>query len=276
MSLHNKNIYYKLLKSIPSSGASRSKKNLKFTFLLNKRLKHLTTKYVWASGITNKGKISVKSKGKKLIKGSSLILNHQTFDNSLHFLCSINYSKGKKFPSALLFSSSGKYSYTKLFSYYSLFDILSNKSCFNMFYQKNSLLRSNLNFNYFKTLHVIIFRLSPMSSIQNLQISPGKVSKFSRSLGSCSIILRKNLHMLSAVVKLPSGVRKIFSFFASCNAADKDSILFKATSPKKNYFRGIAPRSRGVAKNPVDHPHGGRTKSIKYPRTPWGKTTKFK
>jgi hypothetical protein len=27
--------------------------------------------------------------------------------------------------------------------------------------------------------------------------------------------------------------------------------------------------------NPNDHPHGGRTKSIKYPRTPWGKTTKY-
>lgn len=276
MSLYNKILYYRSLKIIPNSGASRSKKNLKFTFLLNKRLKHLTTKYVWASGINNKGKISVRSKGKKIIKGSSLILNHQTLDNSLHFLYNINYSKDKKFPFALLFSSSGKYSYTKLFSYHSLFDILSNKSCFNMFYQKNSLLKSNINFHYFKTLHVIIFRLPSMAIIQNLQISPGKISKFSRSLGSYSIILRKNLHMLSAVIKLPSGVRKIFSFFASCNAADKDSILFKTTSPKKNYFKGIAPRSRGVAKNPVDHPHGGRTKSIKYPRTPWGKTTKFK
>jgi large subunit ribosomal protein L2 len=33
---------------------------------------------------------------------------------------------------------------------------------------------------------------------------------------------------------------------------------------------------RGVAMNPVDHPHGGRAKSIKYPRTPWGLTTKYK
>ena len=39
---------------------------------------------------------------------------------------------------------------------------------------------------------------------------------------------------------------------------------------------GKKPKVRGVAKNPTDHPHGGRTKAIKYPRTPWGKTTKFK
>jgi large subunit ribosomal protein L2 len=56
-------------------------------------------------------------------------------------------------------------------------------------------------------------------------------------------------------------------------------------APHKKFFNGKAgywkiygkkPLVRGVAMNPVDHPHGGRGKSIKYPRTPWGKTTKFK
>ena len=37
---------------------------------------------------------------------------------------------------------------------------------------------------------------------------------------------------------------------------------------------GLSPRVRGVAMNPNDHPHGGRTKAVKYPRTPWGKTTR--
>jgi large subunit ribosomal protein L2 len=47
---------------------------------------------------------------------------------------------------------------------------------------------------------------------------------------------------------------------------------------KAGYWRsfGNKPLVRGVAMNPVDHPHGGRTKAVKYPRTPWGKTTKFK
>jgi large subunit ribosomal protein L2 len=50
------------------------------------------------------------------------------------------------------------------------------------------------------------------------------------------------------------------------------------TNTKSGYWRnfGLKPHVRGVARNPVDHPHGGRAKSIKYPRTPWGKTTKFK
>jgi large subunit ribosomal protein L2 len=47
---------------------------------------------------------------------------------------------------------------------------------------------------------------------------------------------------------------------------------------KAGYWRSFGSKSlvRGVAMNPVDHPNGGRTKSIKYPRTPWGKTTKYK
>jgi len=38
---------------------------------------------------------------------------------------------------------------------------------------------------------------------------------------------------------------------------------------------GRRPVVRGTVRNPNDHPHGGRTRAIKYPRTPWGKTAKF-
>ena len=48
-------------------------------------------------------------------------------------------------------------------------------------------------------------------------------------------------------------------------------------APKAGVNRrlGRSPRVRGVATNPNDHPHGGRTKAVKYPRTPWGRTTRF-
>jgi large subunit ribosomal protein L2 len=50
------------------------------------------------------------------------------------------------------------------------------------------------------------------------------------------------------------------------------------SNSKAGYWRlfGNKPTVRGVAMNAVDHPHGGRTKSIKHPLTPWGKTTKKK
>jgi large subunit ribosomal protein L2 len=74
-------------------------------------------------------------------------------------------------------------------------------------------------------------------------------------------------------------VRKVFSFFSLGSPGVtpfSDNKYWK--SNKAGYFfkNGKKPRVRGVARNPVDHPHGGRTKTLAYPRTPWGKTTKFK
>jgi large subunit ribosomal protein L2 len=56
------------------------------------------------------------------------------------------------------------------------------------------------------------------------------------------------------------------------------SLHRKCTNVKSGYWRsfGVKPIVRGVAMNPVDHPHGGRTKAVRYQRTPWGHTTKYK
>jgi large subunit ribosomal protein L2 len=62
--------------------------------------------------------------------------------------------------------------------------------------------------------------------------------------------------------------------FGAVSLSDKKH----TTNTKAGHLKVYGKKSivRGVAMNPVDHPHGGRTKSIRYPRTPWGKTTKFK
>jgi large subunit ribosomal protein L2 len=56
------------------------------------------------------------------------------------------------------------------------------------------------------------------------------------------------------------------------------SLHSRCANTKSGYWRSFGLKSivRGVAMNPVDHPHGGRTKAIRYQRTPWGKTTKYK
>jgi large subunit ribosomal protein L2 len=82
-----------------------------------------------------------------------------------------------------------------------------------------------------------------------------------------------------ALIKLPSGVHKIFSVYSSGSLGQipfKDQNL--KTQAKAGFFKQLGKKSlsRGVAKNPVDHPHGGRNKAIRYQRTPWGRTTKFK
>ena len=84
-------------------------------------------------------------------------------------------------------------------------------------------------------------------------------------------MLTINLKQHVALIKLPSGVRKYFSVY-SIALADVSSLPLKKKilTRQSGFLRGIGKKMkvRGVAKNPVDHPHGGRTKSIKYPRTP--------
>lgn len=67
-------------------------------------------------------------------------------------------------------------------------------------------------------------------------------------------------------MKLPSGFKKYFNGYSICllgrnnNLNKKYLILSKASF---NYLLGKKSSVRGVAKNPVDHPHGGRTKTNK-------------
>jgi len=94
-----------------------------------------------------------------------------------------------------------------------------------------------------------------------------------------AIIVKMDTRLNTSLIRLPSGVLKMFSIYALGslgNVGFRDNKDIKIN--KAGYFKnnGKKSLSRGVAKNPHDHPHGGRTKSIKYPRTPWGKTTKYK
>lgn len=93
---------------------------------------------------------------------------------------------------------------------------------------------------------------------------------YARAYGSRAIL--KNLNRLrnSAVIELPSGLIKVFSCFTFSIKIAKKVKLKQVWSNKAGFWvrYGTKPQSRGIAKNPVDHPHGGRTNTIRYPRTP--------
>lgn len=115
--------------------------------------------------------------------------------------------------------------------------------------------------------------------VSNFELFPGKGIQYARSAGSWARVTNKDVSSCTAVVYLPSGVRKVVSLL-SIIVPGRAAALAKrdVKNTKSGYWRsfGRKPTVRGVAMNPVDHPHGGRTKALRYPRTPWGKTTKKK
>ncbi|MDX1951403.1 MAG: 50S ribosomal protein L2 [Verrucomicrobiota bacterium] len=115
-------------------------------------------------------------------------------------------------------------------------------------------------------------------SIHNIELTPGKGGQIVRSAGSSATLMSRDEGY--AQVRLPSGeIRRINeNCYATIgqvgNTEHENVILGKAGRAR---HRGIRPLSRGVAKNPVDHPMGGgagKTSGGGHPVTPWGVITK--
>lgn len=123
----------------------------------------------------------------------------------------------------------------------------------------------------------MLYQVTVGSKVSLVEDFPRKGSVYARATNSKAVIVSKNYVNFTLVLKLPSKFRRVFSLFVL------GTLWARTDLPKKTLFsgkagsiynRGLRPKTRGVAKNPVDHPHGGRTKTIKSPQTPWGKTAK--
>jgi large subunit ribosomal protein L2 len=115
-------------------------------------------------------------------------------------------------------------------------------------------------------------------TIHNLEMIPGRGAQMVRSAGGGATLMSRDEGY--AQVRLPSGeIRKIHEDCLATigqvgNPEHENVVLGKAGRAR---HRGIRPLSRGVAKNPVDHPMGGgagKTSGGGHPVTPWGVITK--
>src|SRR5687768_10472304 len=115
-------------------------------------------------------------------------------------------------------------------------------------------------------------------TIHNLELTPGRGGQMVRSAGGGARLMSRDAG--DAQVRLPSGeIRRIHEDCLATigqvgNTEHENVILGKAGRAR---HRGIRPLSRGVAKNPVDHPMGGgagKTSGGGHPVTPWGVITK--
>lgn len=164
-------------------------------------------------------------------------------------------------------------------------------SCGSHFYSSVTNKHRVLNFIYFKPIRHLridylqrptvfkLYHVRRLSKVSMLELAPGQGIQYAVSSGCFAKIIKFNYKQHTALLTLPSGVKKIFSIHSVVlNRAIVLKKKRKTANTKSGYWRNIGnkPIVRGVAMNPVDHPHGGRTKTVKYPRTPWGLTTKRK
>jgi len=114
--------------------------------------------------------------------------------------------------------------------------------------------------------------------VHNIELKPGKGGQIARSAGcGVQLVAREGTH---ATLRLRSGeMRKIP---VDCRATigevgNSEHNLRSLGKAGATRWRGVRPTVRGVAMNPVDHPHGGgegRTSGGRHPVSPWGVPTK--
>ena len=116
------------------------------------------------------------------------------------------------------------------------------------------------------------------STVHCVELKPGKGAQLARSAGtSAQLVAREGAY---ATLRLRSGeMRKVL---VECRAtlgevSNSEHSLRQLGKAGATRWRGVRPTVRGVAMNPVDHPHGGgegRTSGGRHPVSPWGVPTK--
>ncbi|MDP3921485.1 MAG: 50S ribosomal protein L2 [Candidatus Omnitrophota bacterium] len=126
--------------------------------------------------------------------------------------------------------------------------------------------------------HLPLRKIPEGTAIHNIEMMPGLGAKMVRAAGGAAQILSKEDKF--AHIKLPSGeVRMIvldaYATVGQCSNIDNENIILGKAG--RHRWKGVRPMSRGVCRNPVDHPMGGgegKSKSGKHPQSPWGQLSK--
>jgi large subunit ribosomal protein L2 len=113
--------------------------------------------------------------------------------------------------------------------------------------------------------------------VHNIELTPGKGGQMSRSAGARTLVAAKEGDYVT--LKLPSGEMRMV--FKKCYATigtvgNEEHMNTQLGKAGRKRWLGVRPTVRGMAMNPVDHPHGGgegKSKGI-HPVTPWGQPTK--
>lgn len=231
---------------------------------INKNIpeKSLVKKIHYSKGRNNKGIITSRHRGGGHKKKYRLIDFKRKKINILAKVASIEYDPNRNARIALLHYTDGSKRY-----------ILHPRS-----------LKVGQHINSGPNASIEVGNAMPLSNIplgtavHNIEITPGKGGQIVRAAGTYAQIVAKEGKFVT--LKLPSSEvrllkKECYATIGQIGNIDHNNI--KIGKAGRNRWLGKKPHVRGIAMNPVDHPHGGGEGRSpigrKYPVTPWGKPT---
>lgn len=234
-----------------------------------KSFKNLTVGKHNKAGRSNKGQISVWHKGGGHKKKYRLVDFHGNI-NEAAIVHRIEYDPNRTTYIALIQYQSGKFSYILAPHNLNVGDIITNfdKDADTIVNSSDLVVGNRLSLTHIP-VGIKIF---------NLEMTPNKGGQLLRSAGTFGFIIKKT--STHAVVKLQSGLNKLVNLNCKAtigiasNLNNHSKVLGKAGASR---WRNKRPTVRGVAMNPIDHPHGGgegKKSGHRQLVTPWGRLTK--
>jgi len=219
------------------------------------------------SGRNNSGKITIFFRGSRKKKRYRFIDFHKKLWGIKGLVIKIEYDPNRSSFISLIFYSNGILSY-----------ILAFDQIYEGYIIENGIFCSNTNIG-----NTLPLKLLPVGSvIHNIEIYFGQGGQFTRSAGSFAKILHKRINYTA--IKLSSKQKHYILSDCLATLGRISNINHNLKNLKKagtSINLGFKSRVRGCAMNPVDHPHGGRTKGGKIPVSRYGiyigkKTKKIK
>lgn len=221
-------------------------------------MKSLTIAYLKSDGRNHEGRKTSFHRGGGFSKRYRRIDFAHMLKGLMAYVLKREYDPFRKTPIFLIYYENGFFSY--------------HLGIYGVF--QNMILWSGEGMPLWQGNSLPLYRLPIGSFLCNL------VSKYARSAGSkCQLLKQYENRVL---VKLPSGEEKFFPSYvwATVGRIARLSVRFEKKMKAGSKVRlGVRPRVRGVAMNPVDHPHGGgegKTSGGRPSVSRWGKLTKGK
>ena len=213
-----------------------------------------------SSGRNHAGKITVFHKGGGVKKRYRKI-NFNRTSNSTGIICSLEHDPNRNAYIAAVYD----------FINSNFFYILAPKKL-----KVGDIVKSGLEIEPTLGSSLPISKIPIGTAIHNISPTPFKEAQISRSAGTFSMIKEKTENY--AVIELSSGEQRYISSkcFASVGEVSKElHFLTRLGKAGQSRWLNRRPTVRGVAMNPIDHPHGGgEGKKSGISQTPWGKPNK--
>jgi large subunit ribosomal protein L2 len=227
-----------------------------------KSVKNLTLNLTFNSGRNSRGKIVLRHRGGAHGSRYRVIdFDRHDFNNQFAVVKRVEYDPNRNVPISLICYQNGVLSYILTVNGVRAGNVVANGTDFE---SKNG---NSLPLSY----------IPPGTLICSFRFFPNFRSGLARAAGAFGQVL-KRFGKNYVMIKIPSGQKRFFhvGIWATVGVPAvlkelRPEYVFKAG--RSRWF-GIRPRVRGVAMNPVDHPHGGNTAGGRPSVSPWSRLTK--